>query len=301
MPRSALLPEVQPILVVVTMLLLGGCANRPPPASAPPTADLALSRMHASVDCGGGVQAKAKIDHFGKGGRVRGELLLFATLPSRLRMDAVSPFGVALASLAADGAKFSLADLREKRFFYGPAKACNLAKLTTVRVPPTALVGLLRGTAPVLKHDQAATRMSWDGHGYYRIVVDGSNQTQEEIHLAPHPDDYQRPWAEQRFRVLDVTVRQSGVVLYHAELEQHSPAPMAKMRVDPDGIDPPILPSGPSCTAELPRRIHLEVPGTDEDVLFRYDEVAWNPPIIEGLFTLARVPGLADEFVDCTD
>ena len=56
-------------------------------------------------------------------------------------------------------------------------------------------------------------------------------------------------------------------------------------RVDPDGVDPPIPPSGPPCNAEIPRRIHVEVPGEEADVQFRYDDVRWNPPIPEGSFT----------------
>src|SRR4029077_16513344 len=128
----------------------------------PPTADAALGRMHATYGCGVAVQSNAKIDHFGEHGRVRGDLMLFAARPARLRMDVVSPFGVALATLTSDGARFAMADLREKAFFEGPATACNIARLTTVPVPGHVLVDLLRGEAPVLKHDGAAATMIWD-------------------------------------------------------------------------------------------------------------------------------------------
>src|SRR5579859_6722392 len=55
-----------------------GCARVAPPASAPPTVDAALDRMHATFRCGNGVQATAKIDHFGERQRVRADLMLFA-------------------------------------------------------------------------------------------------------------------------------------------------------------------------------------------------------------------------------
>lgn len=268
---------------------LAGCGTRPP-ASQMPNARAALDRVHASQDCGVGIQAAAKIDHFGKGGRVRGDLLMFAVWPERLRMDVVSPFGVTLATLTSDGAKFSLADLREKRFYFGPASACNIARLTTVPMPGHVLVSLLRGEAPVLKHDAANATIEWSGRGYYVVRIAGTRNAVEEIHLAPHPADFALPWDKQRMRVLDVQVKQEGVTLYHASLDEHEPAAMAKERVDPDGIDPPTLPSGPTCTAELPRKIHVEVPGKDEDVRFRYENVSWNPPLIDGLFS-QPIPG----------
>ena len=56
---------------------------------------------------------------------------------------------------------------------------------------------------------------------------------------------------------------------YHRAAEEEVFAAMGKPRVDPDGIDPPVPVSGPVCQAELPRRIHVEVPGKDEDVQFR--------------------------------
>ena len=280
------------------LALASGCGT-PPPASKMPTARAAFDRVHASQDCGIGIHATAKIDHFGKGGRVRGDLLAFAIWPARLRMDVVSPFGVTLATLASDGDKFSLYDLREKRFFFGPASACNIARLTTVPMPGHVLVSLLRGEAPVLQHAAGDATIAWDGGGYYVVTIKGKNQAEERIKVAPHPADFHLPWDKQRLRVLDVEVKQEGTVLYHAELEGHAPAPMDKPILDPDGLDPPVPTSGPMCMAELPRRIHVEVPGKDEDVLFRYEKVTWNPPLPEGVFTQPIPPGVDVQRVTC--
>ncbi len=287
---------------VVSMVLAVGSAmgcGTPPPASQLPNARAALDRLHATQDCGGGLQASAKIDHFGKQGRVRGDLLMFAVWPASLRMDVVSPFGVTLATLTSDGARFSLSDLREKRFFAGPASACNIARLTTVPMPGHVLVSLLRGESPVLLHDAKAATVEWSSGGYYVLRIQGGRGAEETIHVAPHPADRQLPWEKQRMRLLDVEVKQQGIVLYHAELEGHRPASMAKERIDPDGIDPPILPSGPVCKAELPESIHVEVPGQNADVLFRYETVSWNPPLVEGLFAQPVPGGMAVERVVC--
>src|SRR5580704_1484723 len=86
---------------------LAGCAvHVAAPASSPPTADDALARMRATFACGNGIQAEAKIDHFGGHGRVRADLMLFAARPASLRMDVFSPFGVNLATLPSNGARF---------------------------------------------------------------------------------------------------------------------------------------------------------------------------------------------------
>lgn len=278
-----------------------GCGT-PPPVSQVPDARSALNRLHASQDCGLGIQASAKIDHFGKQGRVRGDLLMFAVWPARLRMDVIGPMNIGVvATLAADNTKFSLADLREKRFFYGPATGCNIARLTTVPMPGHVLVSMLRGEAPVLKHEPQAASMVWSRSGYYVIKIASTRNAEEEIHIAPHPSDFGLPWQQQRMRVVDVAVRQQGYVLYHAQLEDHKPAAMAKPRVDPDGIDAPLEVSGPVCAAELPRRIRVEVPGTDADVLFRYEDVSWNPPLIEGLFEQQPPAGLQVQRVTCEE
>ncbi|MBX3228167.1 MAG: hypothetical protein KIT84_26920 [Labilithrix sp.] len=278
-------------LVVASGLLAGTGCGTPPPVSRMPTARAATDRVHATQDCGLGVHATAKIDQFNKrDGRMRGDLLMFAVWPDRLRLDIVSPFGVTLWTLASDGKKFSLNDLRARRFSFGPASECNIARIATVPMPGHVLVSLLRGEVPVLKHDEADESIEWSGKGYYVVTIKGNNGSVEKVHVAPHPDDFGRPWNEQRLRVLDVVVEQQGITLYHAELADHKPAAMSVPQIDPAMIDPPIPTSGPQCNAELPRRIHVEVPGQDQDVLFRYEDVKWNPPLPDGVFS-QNIPG----------
>jgi len=255
--------------------------------------------MHATYACGNAVVANAKIDHFGEHGRVRGDLMLFAARPARIRMDVVSPFGVALATLTSDGTRFALMDLRERALYTGPASACNIARLTTVPVPGHVLVDLLRGEAPVLVHTPQSATMAWDAHGYWVLRLASTREAREEIHLAPRPEDWTRPWEQQRMRVLDVRIEQQGYVLYHAELSDHSPAPTAGPREDPDNLEPPVPPSGPVCDAEIPRKIHVEVPYPEADVRFVYQQVTWNPPLPQGTFDQPIPPGVRIEHVTC--
>lgn len=277
--------------------LLAGCAVKPPPSQLP-SAQAAVERMRATAACGLGVNADAKADYFGAQGRVRIEVLMLAVRPARVRMMATA-FNTNAGTLTSDGARFAFEDVRNKRFLHGPAKPCNIARLTGVRIPAHVLVDVLRGQAPVLAHAPGAGSIEWDGGGWYVVRVPGTSGSSEEIHVAPRPDDWSKPWAEQRLRVLDVLVRQQGHVLYHAALDEHQAARTAAPKVDPEHIDPDLPPSGPACDAEVPRRIHVEVPEEGSDVQFRYDKVEWNPPLEPGVFQLQPSGGLTPELVDC--
>jgi hypothetical protein len=276
-------------LAIAASALIAAC-GKPPPPSVMPNADAALDRMRATFACVNGVSGTTKIDTFSPQGRVRGEMHLVVLNADRVRFDVVSPFGVTLFTLASNGRDFTMLDLGQKTFFYGPATPENLARLTQVPVPGHALVSILRGEAPVLAHTPEGARVAWDSDGYYRVLLDGKNSASQEIHLEVRPDDWQRPWSEQRMRVLDVRVAQAGVDLYRVELRHHEPAQTARLRVDPDGLEEPIPPTGGPCTAELPRSIRMRAQSSEQDVILQYKKAEWNPPIVPGAFT-QPVPG----------
>lgn len=278
------------------------CNGTMPPKSQFPTADDALGRMKAEYACVNGVQGQAKIDHLSKQGRVRGDLYLLAQNPDRVRFEVVSPFGPTLFLLTSDGREFRLLDVKNKQFLHGPPKACNLARMTQVPIPGHALVSLLRGEAPVLLHTPDQARITWDTDGgFYRLLVDSKHGATEEVHMSIHPQDFDKPWSEQRVRITDVRVAQMGVDLYHAELSNHQPTKTAEPRKDEDGIEPDIPPTGGACEAEIPRSLRMKVPNTEDDVIFQYKEGVWNPPVVEGAFTQQEAAGVTKSFVDCND
>src|SRR4051794_27067340 len=244
------------------LALVSGCPSvRPPPSQFPTAAD-ALSRMKATFACERGVGGEARIDHFSKRTRVRGKLLLFAMRPNSLRFDLIAPppFNSIVATLTTYDDAFALSDQRAHRFYEGPATACNVARLTEVPIEPSALVQILGGQAPLLVHEDQKLQMEWSGSGYYVVRIPSTRDASEELHLVPSPADYGKPWQSQRVRVLDVRVSQRGADLYHADLGAHEWASTAAPRVDPEGLDPVLLPSGPPCSVEIPRKIHIEVP-----------------------------------------
>ncbi|WP_437774726.1 LolA family protein [Sorangium sp. So ce1097] len=287
--------------VATLAVLVTGCASVDPPPSRFPTADAALGRMKDTYACVNGVQGTAKIDHFSRQGRIRGDVYILAVNPDRVRFDIVSPFGANLYTLTSDGTLFQMLDVGQKQLLHGPASACNLARLTQVPIPGHALVSLLRGEAPVLVHEPRGASIAWDGDGFYRVLIQSTRDATQEIHLEPRPDDWRLPWSQQRLRVRQVRVAQRGLDLYHAELSHHEVIHTAPPRVDPEGIDDPIPPSGGACQAEIPRSIRMRVPNTEDDVIFQYKDAKWNPPLVSGAFTQPVPGGVIRRYVDCQD
>jgi hypothetical protein len=291
---TSLLRSAAPALA----LLLTAC-HVTPPRSQFPTVDAALDRMKDTYACVNGVQGDAKIDHFSKQGRVRGDVLVLAVNPDRVRFDVVA-FGTPVYTLTSDGKQFEMLDIKEKLFLTGPASPCNLARLTQVPIPGHALVSLLHGEAPVLVHQPQGAKISWDwSGGFYRLLLESTREATEEIHIEVHPDDVDKDWKQQRVRVTNVRVAQRGIDLYDAELGNHKPMTTAPPRVDPDGLDAPIPPSGPACNAELPRSIRMRVPDTGQDVVFQYKDAAWNPPLIPNAFRQVKPGGVRERYVTC--
>jgi hypothetical protein len=275
-------------LTLLACVAASGC-YRSPPASRFPDAHSLLTQLHEQQSCSRGLAGEGKLDYFGKDGRVRGTVLFMASSPDRVRLDVVSPFGATISTLTSNGKDFSLLDLRQKVFLRGPANACNLSQFTHVPMPPHALVSLLRGEPPLLTHAPSEATLAWEG-GRYVVRIASKHQASEEIAIAPRDSDFDKPYAQQQLELSSVEVRQQSYVLYRAELQQHDPAATAPGRSDPDGIDPDVPPSGPSCSARVPRRLHLQVPAEEQDLLLQISDIAHNPPLLPSSFE-QRPPG----------
>ncbi len=274
-----------------------GCHRSAPPSRFPDAQSL-LARLHEEQSCSRGVVGEGKIDYFGKEGRVRGSLLFMATSPDQVRLDVVSPFGATLSTLTSDGEKFALFDLKQRVFLHGPASACNLAQFTRVPMPPHALVSLLRGEPPLLKHRPEQASLSWEA-GRYVVRIQSQHEATQEIAISPSDADYDKPYSQQRVELASVEVRQQQYVLYRAELQQHDVTRTAPPRSDPDGIDPDVPPSGPACSARAPRRLHLEVPAEEQDLVLSITELSHNPPLRPKVYTQRPPSGVVVRSSPC--
>lgn len=274
-----------------------GCAKSPPASRFPNAAD-ALGRMRATYACANGIQGLGKLDHFGDRGRIRGDASVIAVNPARLRIDISSPFGATPYTLTSDGRTFALNDLPNKQFFRGPASACNLARLTQVPVPGHALVYLLRGEAPLLRHEPTAPRLEWES-GHYRIDVPSERDAKQTLLVEVYDEDYALDWSKQRMRVVGLSIEQGGALLYRATMSNFARSKTANPRVDDEGLEPPLPPSGGPCELDVPRSIRIEVPSSGDDVLFQYREMALNPPLPERTFSQPLPSGSTPLDVTC--
>jgi hypothetical protein len=263
-----------------------------------PDAEAALSRMRESQACSIGVQGEGKIDYYGPSGRVRGSVLYLATEPDRVRLDVVSPFGATLSTLTSDGERFGLYELGKRSMTVGAANACNLERFTRVPLPPHAFVDLLRGESPVLVHEPAAAAIEWED-GSYVIRIQSRHRAEQEIRMVPPEADYGLPWSKQRVRVLETRVRQAGVELYRVELGGYRRVKTGESRVDPEGLEPAIPPSGPACEAELPRTFRFLVESAGHDLALAMSESSHNPPLVPGVFTQPTPPGVRVQRSPC--
>jgi hypothetical protein len=286
------------LAAAAAFMAAAGCTT-PPPASQFPSADDALARVRASYDCALGVRGTAKIDLVTKKGRIKTDVDLTAVTPESVRFDVTTPGIMSLLyTLTSDGKDFKFNDQDQKVFYVGPAKQCNLARFTRVEVPPHALVSLVRGVPPVLVHTREQASIAWDD-GLYVVEIASKHQAKQELHLEVHPDDFAKPWGQQRLRVRHVRVEQGGSDLYKVDLDEHRAEKTAGPIVDEDGIDPDVPPSGPACEAELPHRIRFRVSDTKDDVIWDYKEAMWNPPLLEGTFDQPKPGGMSEQFSDC--
>ena len=282
---------------------LAGCGGAP--ISRIPDATKALGQMRQALTCSRGLQIEAKVDYFEKNRRVRGNVAVLSAIPDSIRIDVFSPFGLNLSTLTSDGNQFALYQAQERQYLLGSASSCNLARFTKVSLPPFVLVQLLRGEAPVLIHSPEEASIVWDsswlGTGHYTLEIRGKYESLEKISLVPAPEDWSLPWYRQRLRVQEVTVSQNGRELYQVMLEGHAPAPTALPREDPDGLEAAILPSGPQCRAEVPRRVRFVSANSETDFVLSYNTVQHNPPLLPSVFHQAIPGGVRVLHSECSD
>jgi outer membrane lipoprotein-sorting protein len=149
--------------------LLAGCpkpAVRPYP---PPSADELMTALRQRAEHLKTLRMGAKIDYMAHGGdRVRAKANILLKRGGKLRIELDSPLGGSLATLTTDGQQFSLLDVRANRFLTGPAKACNVARLIRVALPPDDIVAVLMGGAPL---GGIVKGVSWDPNNGGREVL----------------------------------------------------------------------------------------------------------------------------------
>ncbi len=253
-------------------LLLAGCPEkrvaRPYP---PPTAATLIEHLRQRAARIRSVRAEAKVDYLAeKGDRIKVGMTMLAEDPDHLRMEANSPFGGSVASLATDGKQFALLDVRNNRYLTGEASPCNIARLIRVELLPADVVAVLEGGAPLLGGDEVKVEVGWSGRGDGREVL--------TLRSAGAVETVELDAKDRRWDVLAAELkRPDGAVewrLAHEEFVEIG-------------------------SERLPNRTTIEQPsrGADARIRFKEREINLSPP--ESAFRLEPPAGVPVEQVSC--
>lgn len=199
----------------VALLLLGAaCATKPIPRPyAPKTAAAVIASLQADAAKLRTLRADARVEHDGPGlERVKIAVGLIAARGGKLRIEAESPVGGAVATLTADGQRFAMLDARENRFLTGPAQACNVARLLQVALGPDEIVDIVLGAAPLVGD---ADKLEWDTkRGVEILELARPDKTRLRLSLRP----LNGPDRADRFDVVRAEqLEPGGHVLYRVE------------------------------------------------------------------------------------
>jgi hypothetical protein len=132
---------------VIGLLALGGCATQIP-ANVPvtPAAALAmnLARRDQALDS---MQTPAVMEYSNGKDHFKAREQIVVRRPAKIRVEAMSPLGVALV-VAADGGQISVFDPSKNTLIRGPATAATLERFAQIPMAPEAAVRLLLALAP---------------------------------------------------------------------------------------------------------------------------------------------------------
>jgi outer membrane lipoprotein-sorting protein len=256
---------------------LSGCGGPKCPAQLLTDPAQALASRHYAPEAITSLRAEAKVDQRGKAGRVKGTVLMFVQRPDRVRFDVMTQFGPVLI-LSSDGESFALSDFKENRFLAGPACEENIARLVGVAISGEAVASVLMGDVPAIDASQDA--VSCSGEGGYRIERRAEGGALQTIELAVHSVDMQKPPAQQRSELREVSyTNAAGKRLYRVRYEDYR-------AVGKQGV-------------RLPFTVRIEDSASQFDALLRFESIDLNVRVPDEAFAQKPRPGLRIEAVSC--
>lgn len=259
-------------LGALTLLVLAGCPHpqvaRP---YAPPKAAELVAHLATRAGAIHSLRADTKVDYLAeKGDRIKVAISFLVAPPDRLHMDAESPLGGSLASLATDGKTFALLDARENRFLTGEAAPCNIARLIRVELKPADAISVLEGGVPLVEHP-ASEEVGWD-------PTDGGREVLTQRDAAGRA---LRIWFAAKDRAWDVVAAEmkgkDGAVEWRLENEDFSATGALR----------------------FPGRTTIVQPARKADARIRFRSREVNVDVPEGAFRLEPPAGLTVETVSC--
>ncbi len=171
------------LVLLLTTILLASCAPlRTRPLGEPVSRSFAEELMQEwSVTAAGfnSMQGLAKVKMQAPGTSLNGNQVLIVEKPDHLRAETLSPFGVPLLLLTADGAQLGVSIPSQNVYYIGAATAENLTTFVNLPLNPADLVNVLLYQPPLLK--------SWKEEAYtlqeggWLLVRHGTLKRQELV------------------------------------------------------------------------------------------------------------------------
>jgi outer membrane lipoprotein-sorting protein len=208
---SGLLDAARAVVLALVLTGVAGCAARrvsnPSPTLQPDNGANSLAERGRLLSS---LQTPAIMDYSGPSGHLKIREQLTARRPASLRVDAMSPLGIAL-TVAADDAQIAVFNPSNNTLMRGAASAATLARFTRIPMAPAQAVQLLLGLAPdnsILGASPSSSRtegamrvLSYAGAGAANYELgfsdgqlalvrarDGAGQVTYEVHYSDYRD-----------------------------------------------------------------------------------------------------------------
>jgi hypothetical protein len=222
------------------------------------------------------LRAEARVDQRGRGGRIKGRVMMFVERPDRVRFDAVTQFGPAL-TLTSDGSQFALSDFKAGRYLHGPACEQNLARMLGVALSGRDVAIVLLGESPPITARDQSLRCEGGRYLLERRAVDGGRQ---ELELRVEGADRDAPPEAQRLYLVRASFWDAaGKPLYRVRYEDYEPTGGAG--------------------AALPRTVRIDDYVNDADALLRFSTLDVDVDVPADAFVQTPRAGLSVEELSC--
>lgn len=259
-------------LFVGTLTVVMSCSSPPPryPITDPAMALRAIRARDARVHS---LRAHGSAEQFGAQGRIRGEVWVFVSRPDRVRVD-TRAFGTTVSHVVSDGRNFTLADLRQGRFYEGTARPCVAAQLLGIPMETAEVVAVLAGGPPII---DGRPTIGWRD-GRYALEIAGREGHTETL-------------------TLEITERERQ----NARPEAQRPRAVRAELRDRNGVRAVLTFDDWAETDGVPfaRRVRVVMERSNVDLQVRYREVTVDPELPEDVFDTEMPPGLTRVPVLC--
>lgn len=256
-----------------------GCVSVAKPTFPIADAGMAVARGDAGVAAVQSIRAEARVDQRGPRGRVKGTVLMFIERTPRVRFDVMTQFGP-IAILTSDAERFAFADLREKRYMTGLTCPNNIARLLGVPLTVDETARFLLGAMPLMAADEE--KVVWNADGFYRVVRRAKSGVRQELDLAVYPADIALPAVQQRLYLLRSELyTAAGRTAWRVSYAEHEKLRSGKSEV------------------LVPYQVRVEDPGSGQDTLIKFKQIALNPTIPAQAFSQTPPAGIQEEEASC--